>query len=1272
MPVNSPFSPNSFQEVFHAELEEIAKRQSKTNASEVDPKELAGIALSGGGIRSATTSLGVLQALKKLGILPVFDYLSTVSGGGFTGSWWSAWTSRNFDPSTTPDEKFFPPAERTQPERDAMQEPEEPNRDSSWRALDPVHHLRLFSNYLTPMKGAFSADTWRANAVVSRNLAMTWLILVPLLFAAVLVAQAYFTVQPKAEMEYLYPYSHFAEDDEQAKDLSIELAAINRLDSVVHGGNSIIALKPVQSLRELKGPQVSSPDVQLDRDLQSLHAADSVVALKGGEQQFNPVLDAQLDTIVQGVAAWRAADVATRNNPSLPAAKKTEILDSTRNAYRAALDPKVDSAKYRIRRMQAKLVAHRTEVRDNLLFNDLHLKYLANRADWASILPIMMIGWIVMLVSLWMINSGHRLFGGNVMQGTYAFLGGLTAYLSLSWAVATALGTFNGEDLVFEGSLLTSIWSVVALLLLGLLLWDDTYRFWKRCRPAIRKGNLSAEARHELMKLQEVRRSRIVTYHQRILLAFAVTVLLLAFGAYGHEVINYLFFYRSGTSIDVWQWLGRIAGIATILGALTGTGLAARSARERNDRGEVKKSGKLKSTLIGIAPPLIVLLLLCGMSWLSHWVLQALVFKGGSTDDQDYLVLVFAMWLFGFLSLYYAVFDLHFRARRSQSRSKRQFSRVLLAALFLTQLVMMISIVFIPSAQYRFTNIRWLLLPVGMWMIVAWKYRWEQKNPQPVSSETSNSSDLLPSALSSSWISKSLSILQAGGTALLIVVISTVVIVFSTILVEGSHLPIDHIFLTELGASVFILLLDLLWGIRSPEEGRRGNHEPRILLGINVTLITLFLIIPPLAESQHWGVTHVLDILISLAIGSVIFLGWRIDPNALSIHEFYRNRIVRAYLGASNWMRGINKGSVSAEHPEDDIALTDLRNCESGAPYHLINTTLNLLGTKSLEAAQRHASNFIFSKRYCGSVTTGYRPTEEYMSSTMTLGTAVAISGAAASPNMGSNQVSGATTMLMSLLNVRLGYWAANPGQRRWREPQAKLWPYYLLKESLSQTSGFGAFCYLTDGGHFDNTGLYALIERACRFIVLCDNGADPNAHFKDLGNALRRCRIDFGVEFQLDGLKEMTSMGKGGSHWLRGTVRYCEEHVQMLWGNDWDKGLTAEERNTYLEGTILILKPSLVGDEPADVLQYGLEQTDFPQQSTANQWFTEDQFESYRRLGFWSTQMAFANTDYSEMTREEKLRAIRERPSEKKVLAPPIPDLAYGATSAPLAEAVS
>ncbi len=1270
------FSPNRFEDVFSAELEEIAKRQEKPNGEAVDRKELAGIALSGGGIRAATSALGVLQALKKLGVLPVFDYLSTVSGGGFTGGWWSAWCSRPFDPNTPKEDKFFPPPERIQPERDQWARQAERNQNNGGaspasnppepqRTIDPVHHLRLFSNYLTPMKGFMSADTWRANAVISRNLGLTWLVLIPMIFAAVLLAQSYFTIQPNSEMEFLYPYSHFAKDSVQATNIQLEMEVMSSLDSMVHGSKSVISLEPVQKIRELSAP--TTPDssyAQLLRRINSMQYVDSAIAAEGGETQFNPKLQNRIDTIEAGVIEWHKKDSTLRANPMLTPAAREESEAAIQASYKAKLDPLVDSVRARLGKMQVRLMAHRVEEREKGLFNETHLRYLAHRAVWGSFLPVMMIGWIVMLICLWLINSNHRMFGGNVLQATYAFICGLAAYILVSMLIGNALGTVGPDGWnLYDSSPWILTWSVVALLLLSLLLWDDAHWFWKTQRKSASSGTIADAASQQLLKLLEVRRSRIVTYHQRLLMGAFLATVLLAFGGFGHEVINYLFFYHTNNSEDVWQWLARSSGMITVLIALTGTGLAARNASPVSNRGEAKPPGKIKSMLISLAPPLILGLLLCGISWAGHWVLQALVFQGGSNSDQNYMPLVFAMLMLGFVSLYYAVFDLHFRARRSKRvRQARQFSRLLLFGVFLVQIAMMAAILVDPTERMYSVEGWWIVsVPIVMWGIIFWKYWWEQKNPQPMAKSPSTSHPELQGGLATerprSIGARIRTILSASAASLVVLALSTLLVLLTSIFESAAELPINHLFAVGLGASILILLLDLLWGIRAPEDGRRGNHEARVLLGINITLFSLFLLIPPLAESPHWGLTHILEVLLSLSIGGVIFVGWRIDPNTLSIHEFYRNRIVRAYLGASNWLRNISSkmrapntaaAHATQVHPEDDIALSALNGCGHGAPYHLVNATLNLLGTKSLETAQRHASNFILSKRYCGSVTTGYRATTDYMSGTMTLGTAVAISGAAASPNMGSNQVSGATTMLMSLLNVRLGYWAANPGRSRWREAQPKLWPYYLLKETLSQTSGFGAFCYLTDGGHFDNTGLYPLIERGCRYIVLCDNGADPLAHFKDLGNALRRCRIDFGAEFALDGLKEMTSLGgpstsgdAGKAHWLRGTVKYSEAHLRTLWGEKWDEGLSPEERSKYRTGVIVVLKPTLLGDEPVDVLQYGLQYADFPQQSTANQWFSEDQFESYRRLGYWSAQTAFGGSDLSNASRAEQLQAI-------------------------------
>src|SRR5215510_14152631 len=89
-------TPSTFaatlEEVRQAEVQYIAARRRLLHPQgpEQDPgpvgETLIGLALSGGGIRSATTNLGILQALSRMGILKYVDYLSTVSGGGYIGS----------------------------------------------------------------------------------------------------------------------------------------------------------------------------------------------------------------------------------------------------------------------------------------------------------------------------------------------------------------------------------------------------------------------------------------------------------------------------------------------------------------------------------------------------------------------------------------------------------------------------------------------------------------------------------------------------------------------------------------------------------------------------------------------------------------------------------------------------------------------------------------------------------------------------------------------------------------------------------------------------------------------------------------------------------------------------------------------------------------------------------------------------------------------------------------------------------------------------------
>jgi hypothetical protein len=216
---------------------------------------------------------------------------------------------------------------------------------------------------------------------------------------------------------------------------------------------------------------------------------------------------------------------------------------------------------------------------------------------------------------------------------------------------------------------------------------------------------------------------------------------------------------------------------------------------------------------------------------------------------------------------------------------------------------------------------------------------------------------------------------------------------------------------------------------------------------------------------------------------------------------------------------------------------------------------------------------------------------------------------------MGSKSTSSALALLLALFNVRLGLWAPTPNKGRWFERQPRLWPFYLLREALSQTNDLGTYCYLTDGGHFDNTGLYALVERGCRYVLVLDDGADVAPCFSDMGEAIRRCRIDFGAEIMLEaGVTEFGKTANGGLagvHLVRGRIRYAESHLRMLGWSD------AERADS--EGVVIWVKPVVTADDPVDVRQYKLENAAFPQQTTADQWYDESQFESYRALGYQS-----------------------------------------------------
>lgn len=340
-----------------------------------------------------------------------------------------------------------------------------------------------------------------------------------------------------------------------------------------------------------------------------------------------------------------------------------------------------------------------------------------------------------------------------------------------------------------------------------------------------------------------------------------------------------------------------------------------------------------------------------------------------------------------------------------------------------------------------------------------------------------------------------------------------------------------------------------------------------------------------------------------------LLLAWRVNVNLFSMHHFYRNRLIRAYLGASRQDKSEDKRTP---HPftgfdeNDDIRIKDLA---GQRPYHIINTSINLTKGQELAYQNRQAQSFIFTPKYCGYQTsTGlhYCHTDEYGIKNSfdergySLGTAVAISGAAANPMMGYH-TSPALSFLLAIFNVRLGRWCSNPNSKCWKDADPMVGYWYLLKELFGFASEKDDFVQLSDGGHFENMGLYELVRRGCDHIVVCDAGADSKAEFEDLANAIRKCRTDFGVEIEInvDKLRHTEQNRNCSEHYALGKIIYKRD-----------------DREISKMGTLILLKPSLTESIPVDVRQYADANPDFPQQTTADQWFDDAQFESYRKLG--------------------------------------------------------
>ena len=354
-----------------------------------------------------------------------------------------------------------------------------------------------------------------------------------------------------------------------------------------------------------------------------------------------------------------------------------------------------------------------------------------------------------------------------------------------------------------------------------------------------------------------------------------------------------------------------------------------------------------------------------------------------------------------------------------------------------------------------------------------------------------------------------------------------------------------------------------------------------------------------------------------LAMAALAFAAsYFVNINHFSLHALYRNRLIRAFLGASH-------ADVRTANPftdfddKDNLRVSQLwplkeyqADLAAGwQPFHVINIALNAVSTRRLAWQERKAESFTVSPLHAGTACVAYRSSSEYGGPNgISLGTAVAISGAAANSNMGYHS-SPAFSFLMTMFNVRLGWWLGNPGSKSYASEGPTLAIMPLLNEMMGNTTDESTYVNLSDGGHFENLGLYEMVRRRCRFIVVSDGGCDPEFAFEDLGNAIRKISLDLGVTITFHGLSTLRTR--------------AQEDREQSHKSAADPQLFAIGNIHYgpqePAGTILYIKAAYHKGvvRNVGVRSYAIANPDFPHQTTGDQFFSESQFESYRALGY-------------------------------------------------------
>lgn len=1132
--------PKTLKRIYQTRLDAII--------CQIHKQPRAALCLSGGGIRSGTFALGVLQGLAGYGLLPDFHYLSTVSGGGYIGSWFTAWCHRH-------PKGFVGVQEDLAHVRSSTLEPEAP----------PLRHLREYSNFVAPRLSLISADVWSFVAIYLRNLLINWSVLIPLLLSVVLV--------PKALVALLY--------------LSSE-------------GIRTTLMMPILFVVGLMLSGLAVLYITLNRPSRAdaLASRPFLLKLRG---QGAMLCYSLLPTVLAGVC-----------------------LSTFWGWYQEGSPPTITDSRYPV----------------------------AHVFGWKIWFGLGLVGLgialyvVIAFVAAWVVKKWLPTRGDVAAAFITGAGGGVLAWLLLRTVLEAPVPVRTGFP---SNAALYVCLAVPAYLLIF---------FFGATVFVAATSRRSAPTRNTFLSIEDEDREWLARHGAWLLIAACAWLVLSALTLFGPLLV-----------LQVPQLVAGVGGIAGLI-ALVG-GRSAKTPASDDKAPKRRWTDIVLEHTVWIAAVIFIAALVIGLSlfgaWLLGWLVETLW-----PDRFDYqppaIVVPPSLVLHGAPQQYFELVRQPFTVATRNGQ---------LAILYYTPLWLVLGLIiglslwalrvaarrvnlnkFSLHSAYRERIIRAFLgasRPA------------DDREPNPFTGfdpqDNVQMHELRPGLISEASFKpdqlvifvKKLRDSQQSGI--------------------GRLASLKRLFQS---AQTKPDAADLRGrDVEAASAGRRSddpagpNVDPYAALYRELSPVTHALLknhtdLNPPSQTLKRALIEDLNRLIETRLLEIEpFRGRR--PSARIVE-----RLKLLWQGVDrDWEHLSSEDAAKLEsnteilkllpaHGQadaavlmkrailDDVFKEELEPLGSPPPpwakyrlMHIVGTALNLVGGKRLAWQQRRAQSFTVSPLHCGSLFAGYRRARNYGGPDgISLGTAVTISGAAVSSNMGYHSSSAPVTFVLTLLNARLGWWLGNPGPAgaaTYQDafPRSSIAPLRL--EAFGLTDDTREYVLLSDGGHFDNLGLYEMVLRRCRLIVAVDGSQDGEAKFDDLGSTIRKIRIDLGINIEFIGpmqifKRQAPNAGAApqldkGTYCAIAKIKYGDVDARAKKKKDVDDG-AKDVDDAAKDGLLIYIKPAIYGGEPRDVLNYAAVNLDFPHQSTADQLFDEPQFESYRMLGLHAVRHICGSTE--------------------------------------------